>query len=88
MRKLLIIALLTLSGCSVQLTQSTSMWALCYEDRHVLANGMYDSDKPSLRCRGGRTQIHVTHILKQEMQNTEPQNDPLQLKKHLQESRD
>lgn len=50
MKKLLLLCLCMLSGCTIYSTPTTQVWILCYKHEELLNNGMYASDQLYYRC--------------------------------------
>ena len=84
MNKLLVLAaLLMLSGCTIYKSDRLMVWGICYEDRAILPNGLYESQEIKLRCRGGHEQLHFKYNLNSK--DRMPNRDPLDFKNKLKE---
>lgn len=69
-----------LSGCTLYKSQHLTVWGICYDDRTILPNGMYETQEIRLRCHGGHTQVHFKYSIPVEPL---PNPDPLDLKDKL-----
>jgi hypothetical protein len=86
MKKVLMLVLtFCLSGCTLYRSENLTVWGICYDDRKILPNGLYESQEIKLRCRGGHQQLHFRYTIPQHDHTMKP--DPLDFKDKLKEFR-